>query len=33
MQSVSLADQVIIRETGEEGFTLKTDLGFLPRSG
>ena len=30
MQSVSLADQVIIRETGEEGFTLKTDLGFLP---
>lgn len=30
MQSVSLADQVIIRETGEEGFTLKTDLDFLP---
>ena len=30
MQSVSLADQVIIRETGEEGFALKTDLGFLP---
>lgn len=30
MQSVSLADQVIIRETEEEGFTLKTDLGFLP---
>lgn len=30
MQSVSLADQVIIRETGEEGFTLRTDLGFLP---
>ena len=30
MQSVSLADQAIIRETGEEGFTLKTDLGFLP---
>lgn len=30
MQSVSLADQVIIRETGEEGFMLKTDLGFLP---
>lgn len=30
MQSVSLADQVIIREPGEEGFTLKTDLGFLP---
>lgn len=30
MQSVSLADQVIIREAGEEGFTLKTDLGFLP---
>lgn len=30
MQSVSLADQVIIRETGEEGLTLRTDLGFLP---
>lgn len=30
MQSVSLADEVILRESGAEGLTLKTDLGFLP---
>ena len=30
MQSVSLADQVIIREIDADEFRLKTDLGFLP---
>lgn len=30
MQSVSLADQVTIREIDAEKFRLKTDLGFLP---
>lgn len=30
MQSVSLADSVILRETGEKEFSLTTNLGFLP---
>ena len=30
MQSVSLADTVILRETTEKGFSLTTNLGFLP---
>lgn len=30
MQSVSLADTVILRETAEQEFSLTTNLGFLP---
>lgn len=30
MQSVSLADTVILRETDEQGFSLTNNLGFLP---
>ena len=30
MQSVSLADTVILRESGEQDFSLTSNLGFLP---